>query len=119
MSSGTDDQCVEKIKECLSIRNALVFAENDFIQKLRDADIKVFEVSTETSHEQLRELTTHFERDSFDVDSVIQYACLVTSTQECMRSFDYRSPNEGINLFVRKAFTNKRELQQGLGRVGR
>lgn len=36
-----------------------------------------------------------------------------------MRGTDYRCQGQGIALVVGKAFDNERELDQGLGRVGR
>lgn len=45
---------------------------------------------------------------------------LVLVTKEClMRSLDLRAKNLGITLIIAASFTNSKNLQQGLGRVGR
>ena len=44
---------------------------------------------------------------------------LVVTQFEFMRAIDYRAPNLGIALVIAKSFSNPRQAQQGLGRVGR
>ena len=48
-----------------------------------------------------------------------QYRVLVVTQFEFMRAIDYRAPNLGIALVIAKSFSNPRQAQQGLGRVGR
>ena len=44
---------------------------------------------------------------------------LAITDRELMRGVDFRAPLAGITLFLCASLTNKRELQQALGRVGR
>lgn len=48
-----------------------------------------------------------------------KYPLLIATKAELMRAIDYRAPNLGIALVLCKPFSNEREAQQGLGRVGR
>jgi len=56
---------------------------------------------------------------ALEVKVAEQYPLLIATKAELMRGIDYRAPNLGIALVLCKSFNNRREVQQGLGRVGR
>ena len=105
----TDDQLEETIAHNSKNRPVLVHCSELMADKLKGKLICKFYQDSD-----ILNVLSELEKQTNG-----SYPVLLATKEEFMRAIDYRAKTKGIDLIVAKSFSTNRQLQQGLGRVGR